>query len=226
MAGFLSRGASSNQGDIWSLVAVMTDPDRFRSHLSDLLAAEKRLDEKIGLAGAADEIVALRITAQKNQDDSVAQLNRAEAECAKLKEAAQKQATKIIAEATERAQLLEEQGRFAHEQGKLQAGHLTNQAQALERDLRAVIAKEQAQINELKAKLASEIAQTAQLKQELTASKQTAAAHEAACAAKLQAVQEQLALTQLQEAAHLKQIEEITNQFTKAVQTYQANKKR
>ena len=226
MAGFLSRSATSNQGDIWSLVAVMTDPERFRTHLSDLLAAEKRLDEKIALAGIADEIVALRITAQKNQDDSVAQLNRAEQECAKLKEAAQKQAAKIIAEATERAKLLEADGQFAHEQGKLMASTLQANVQATERELRKTIATEQEQVNQLKAKLAKELAEHAVLKQELLTAKQNATAHEAQVAARLQAVQQQLALTQLQEAAHLKQIEEITSQFTSAVQAYQATKKR
>lgn len=59
----MSRFASSsgnNNENLLALIQLMSSPDQFKDRLAQLVELEKELDEKIALAGVAEEIITIR----------------------------------------------------------------------------------------------------------------------------------------------------------------------
>ena len=126
MSGFTNNPTS--HGDLWGLLNVMADPIAYKEKLSQIYEVENRLDEKIALAGHADQILALRDSAAKNHETAIEKLTAAEKRALEITKAADERARADLAVANAQVAEAKKAAQKCLDDGKAEANALLVQA--------------------------------------------------------------------------------------------------
>jgi hypothetical protein len=102
MAGLSALSSGNTQVDLLSLINVMADPEKFRGQIEEMRVLQAQLDEKIALAGKADEIIAIRAAVEGELSQAGANRISAEHAAKELVAKANKKAATLEAAANER----------------------------------------------------------------------------------------------------------------------------
>lgn len=90
---------SNSGGDaagVFALLSLVKDPDKYNAKMQEMLETEARLNEKIALAGVAEQIVYLRAQADQMLVDAEAVLVDAKRQATNIIDAANKTADEIV----------------------------------------------------------------------------------------------------------------------------------
>ena len=99
MSRFVQSNVPANVDSVFALLKLVNDPDEFKNKMAQMQAFEKKLDEKIVLAGIAEEIVHLRASTHELHEAAKRQLAQSGLQIAQLQEQAQKESQAAVARA-------------------------------------------------------------------------------------------------------------------------------
>ena len=144
MSGFTNQGVQNP--DLWGLLNLMADPEKYKEKLTEISAVEKRLEAKIALAGHADQILTLRETAAKNHETAIAKLTAAENRAAEITKAAEERARANLEEATAQIEETKKLAQKCLEDGRTEANTIITQASAKAKEQEAKILQFQTEV--------------------------------------------------------------------------------
>lgn len=99
-----SHNMLSAQADLVAMLNLLSNPELFKQNLAHLEQKEKECDEKIALAGKAQDILYLRDKAQADATDAQNALNRAMADSQQMVADAKSDAISIVSTAKKEAE--------------------------------------------------------------------------------------------------------------------------
>jgi hypothetical protein len=135
-------GIAASSGQSFDALELLADPQRLKSKIDQLKAAEESAREQIALAGPASEILKIRAEIEDDQKAAQGAVDAALDQAESIASEAKTQAELIVEKATQEANKLIDEAASRNEGAKLALSRAENAMAAVESEKRALQVRE------------------------------------------------------------------------------------